>query len=51
MLYLKKFKTTLNYKNKETLYILYFLYVRFFSYMLHFEFFKTTLNYKNVSFS
>ena len=30
MLYLKKIKTTLNYKNKETLYILFFLHVRFF---------------------
>ena len=44
MLYFKFCKTILNYKNEETLYVI------FFSYILYFEFFKITLNYKNVSF-
>ena len=43
MLYFKFFKTTLNYKNKETLYIIFFLYVIFLT-------FKMTLNYENVNF-
>ena len=29
MLYFKFLKTTLNYKNEETLYVIFFLYVRF----------------------
>ena len=44
------FKTTLNDKNEETLYVIFF-YMLDFLYMLYFEFLKTTLNYKNVSFS
>ena len=50
MLYFKSFKMTLNYKNEKTLYVILFLYVRFFSYMLFLKKFKTILNYKNVSF-
>ena len=38
MLYFKIFKATLNYKNEETLYVIFLLYVRYFSYMLYFEF-------------
>ena len=41
----------LNYKNEETLYVIFFLYVRFFSYMLYFKFFKTNFKLQKCKFS
>ena len=49
IVYFNFFKETLNYKNEETLYVIFFLYVRV-PYLLYLKYFKTTLNYKNVSF-
>ena len=39
MLYFKKIKMTLNYKNEKTLYVIFF-YMIVFAYMLYFELFK-----------
>ena len=43
MLYFKKIKMTLNYKNEKTLYVIFF-YMIVFAYMLYFELFKNDFN-------